>query len=137
MAPGELRQRNAPDRRLPGLLHGAHAGSRPVRMTDDAAAAQIEEIDGAPGALIGLRRLPAPLARSRHRQRAVLGREQWRCNRLEGADERVVRLPIFRGDAVDLELVDAEQPPELLPNPEVHAEAGMAGEDVPAIAVRV
>ena len=40
-------------------------------MGDDAAAAQIHEIDCAPGPLIGFRRLPAPLAGARHRQGAV------------------------------------------------------------------
>ena len=37
--------------------------------------------------------------------------------------EGVVALPIFGADAVDLELVDAEQAPELLIDAEVHAEA--------------
>ena len=53
------------------------------------------------------------------------------------ADEGIVRLPIFGADAVDLELIDAEQPPELLIDAKVHAEAGMTGQDVPAVAMGV
>jgi hypothetical protein len=40
-------------------------------MADDAAAAEIEEILRAAGALIGFRRLAAPLAGAGDRQRAI------------------------------------------------------------------
>src|SRR5207253_2355951 len=39
--------------------------------------------------------------------------------------------------AVDLELVDAEQPPELLVDAEIETKARMPGENIPAVAMGV
>ena len=79
---------DAGDGRLPGLLHGAHAGGRPARMADDAAAAEIEQVERPAGAPIGLRRLAAPLAGARrpagrNRRAKKIGV----MHRLEGGDE--------------------------------------------------
>src|SRR5690349_17687927 len=100
-------------------------------MADDAAAAEVEQILCLSSALVCIRRLPAPLAGTRDGQRAVgLGKDRL-LQRLERGDEAFIRLPILHADAVDLKLVDAQQAPELLVNREIHAEAGMAGENVP------
>src|SRR5690606_23673044 len=131
------REVDALDRRLPCLSDGANASGRPAGVADYAAAAQIHQVEGAASARVGFGRLAAPLPGAHDRQRAVAGLEDRRRDGLEGGDERVVRLPVFRTDPVDLELVDAEQAPELLPDLEVHAEAGVAGEDIPAVPVSV
>lgn len=106
-------------------------------MADDAAAAEIEQIGRVPGPCIGLGRLSAPLARPHDRQRTiVLGKER-RAHRLEGLHEALVRLPVFDADAVDLELIHPEEPPELLPDRKLHSQTAMAREDVPAVAMGV
>ena len=127
MGSGIVRQRNVGDRRLPRLLDGAHAGGRAIGVADHAAAAQIHQVDGTAGAPERFGRLPAPLAGAGDGQRAVGRREDRRRHRLEGFHEGLVGLPVLGADAVDLELVDAEQAPELLPDLEVHAEARDGG----------
>ena len=83
------------------------------------------------------RRLSPPLAGTDDRKRTIIRREQRRRDRLERSHEGIVRLPVFRADAVDLKLIDPEQAPELLIDTEIQSEARMAGENVPTIAVRV
>ena len=51
--------------------------------------------------------------------------------------KEIVRLPIFHADAVDLKLVDAKQPPKLLIDAKVHAEARVPRENIPTIAMRM
>ena len=46
MTAGELRDRNAFDRRLPGLLQAANAGGRPQRMSQDAASGGEDQVGG-------------------------------------------------------------------------------------------
>ncbi len=106
-------------------------------MADHAAAAQIEQILRAAGPRECLRRLAAPLARSRHRQWPIARREQGLLKGLERPYEGLVGFPIFGADAVDLELVDAQQAPELLIDAKIQPEAGMTRENVPTIAVSV
>src|ERR1700722_2296791 len=83
MVSGVERKRDAGDRRLPGLAHGSDTGGGATGMADDAAAAEIEEIQRAPGTLESLRRLTAPLTRADDRQRTIARREERRLQRFE------------------------------------------------------
>src|SRR6476620_11346469 len=87
MGPGVGVKVDPLDGRLPGLLHGAHARRRPARMADDAAAAQIHQVERAAGPPKGLRRLAAPLTRTGYGERAVARLEDRRHHRLERSDE--------------------------------------------------
>ena len=137
MAFGISLQANSLHCRLPGLLHGARPRCRAARMADNAAAAQIEQLRCSPGPLKCFRCLTAPLAGTGDRQGAVFF-GKYRCRHcLETLDKAFVRFPVFDANAVDLKLVHAQEPPENLPDFEVHSETGMAGENVPAIAMRV
>src|SRR5689334_460278 len=74
MGPRMDDERNAFDRGLPSLLYGHHARRRTGGMADNPATTEIEQIDGAAGPFVGLRRLAAPLAGAGDRHRAILGR---------------------------------------------------------------
>ncbi len=91
-------------------------------MADDAAAAEIEQVRRAAGALIVSGawppHWPEPITGSANRTMI----EQRRADRLVGLDEAFVRLPVFHADAIDLELVDPEKTPELLADREIEAE---------------
>jgi len=127
MAPRICSKIDALDGRLPRLPDGADACRRTARMADDAAAAEIHQVDCPAGAPVGFRGLTAPLSRTDHGQGTVAGREERGADCIEGLDERVVRLSVLRTDAVDLELIDPEQPPELLVDAETPCRAPDGG----------
>src|SRR5262249_51619587 len=83
--PATRRSRGRPDR--------APARRGTAGMADDAAAAEIEQVERLARAGVGLRRLAAPLSGAGDGQGAVLGREHRLLQRVEGADEGIVGLP--------------------------------------------
>ena len=70
-----LRQRDALDGRLPGLLKRAHPGGGAERVRQDAATSEIEQVGGA-GEAIGVGSLATPLPRADHRQRGIMRTKQ-------------------------------------------------------------
>jgi hypothetical protein len=87
--PWHILERDVGDGRLPGLLHGAHAGRRAARMADDAAATEIEQIlsCGRCGD-----RCPAPgrpIVRNRRPAGAIGLVEQRRADGLEGLSTKL------------------------------------------------
>jgi hypothetical protein len=130
-------QRDAVHRSFPGLSDAGATGRCSAGVTDDAAAACVDEIDGL-DRLIGRAGLARRLPRGEHRHRAVIG-ARTREQRFEaGARRRNDRSVLFAelvADPIHVQMVDAQQPPEDLLDGEVEAEERAARESAPAIAV--
>ena len=86
-------------------MQRSHASRRAIGMCLDAATRHIEQVECV-RAPPRLRRLSAPLAGGDHGEQR-LAEWLWREARRYRADYRIVRLPEFVGNAVDVELIDA------------------------------
>src|SRR6185437_15654635 len=102
-------ERNAGNRRLPALMQAPDTGGNTAGMTHDAAAAGVNEIDGAQRAVCR-RRLQRRLSRGedRHDLATAMRRAEHGCQALAGGgDDRLVALAELVAQTVDVHVVDA------------------------------
>src|SRR5688500_5530395 len=104
-------------------------------MSHDTSATKIHQIDGL-GEPIGFGRLAAPLARGNNGHRLITS-EHRREERFDRADDRVVGLPEFVLQAVDVEVIHAGEAPEFLVSGELYAELRATGVHPPTVAMAV
>src|SRR5437016_381890 len=100
------------DSRFPRLSNCRDAGGRSTRMCHDPAAGKVEHVDRFRAA-IRFGCLKAGLSRRDHRQNRKSAEKRLET-RLDRSHDRIVALPEFVDDAVDVDLIDARQSPELL-----------------------
>src|SRR5579872_3016485 len=113
-------ERYAGDGGLPALMQTPDTRGDAARMPHDATAAGVNEIERAERA-VRVRCLQSrlPGGEDRHDLAAAVRWREHRCQALaRRGDHRLVALAEFVAQAVDVHVVDARQPPELLPGDE-------------------
>ncbi|MCE3250816.1 MAG: hypothetical protein K0R41_4641 [Geminicoccaceae bacterium] len=139
MRAGELLERHAGDRRLPGLPQRRDAGRDAAGMRHDPAARGMDHVDRA-DRRIGVGRLPHGLPGREHRHHlqrvGVIGKQRSEAGARRG-DHRFVRFRELVAQPVDVDVVSACKPMDLVPGLELEAQSRAAAEEAPAVAVAV